>query len=475
MSEPVASPSEAAALPVGGGITALQRAIAAGTLTRRTIVETHLERIAAVNGQVNGFVEVRGDEALAEAERADAQHGRRLNGALDGVPMSVKDSYAIAGLARTDGLRINAHRISEVDDSVVTRLRDAGALLLGHGNVPDLCVRWNTVSGCYGPTRNPRDPRWSVGGSSGGEAANVASGMAVAALGQDLGGSVRVPASFCGVYGIRTTPGVVGNRGTWPAFPPTPSVQAMGTIGPLARTIDDLEAVFRVISRYDVDDPSGVPGRALPADEPTGTSTGSRPRVAVLRHETGAVLDERIERRLDETIEVLRECGYPVDEGAVPPLARAPEVWAEINGTDLMQVTLPRQGERMLASGRHHVEDLFGAFDLGTDHGRYQDAWIERAALCELWARFSSEHPLVIAPVAGMPTPTLDYDEDIGRAATLELFDRMRCVPWVNLLGLPALSLPNGIQLVARPFHDAALFRVGREVARMLPAVEIAG
>jgi amidase len=198
--------------PTTTSITGLQGLIERGDATRRDIVLAHLERIELVNPSTNTFVEVRRNEVLAEAEAADATHGRRLAGPLDGVPLSIKDSYGIRGLRRSDGLVANADRYADRDDTVVTRLRDAGALLLGHGNVPDMCVRWNTVSGLYGTSRNPRDLERSVGGSSGGEAGNVAAGMATAAIGQDLGGSIRVPASFCGVYGIRSTPGSRSTR-----------------------------------------------------------------------------------------------------------------------------------------------------------------------------------------------------------------------------------------------------------------------
>jgi len=448
----------------------LRALIRSGEATRRQIVQAHLARIAEIDPIVNAFIELRGDAALAEADAADARQGRVLAGPLDGIPFSIKDSYGVAGLSRTDGLAINADRRSVIDDSVVARLRAAGALILGHGNVPDLCVRWNTISGVHGTTRNPRDPVRTVGGSSGGEAASVAAGMAVAAIGQDLGGSIRVPASFCGVYGIRTTPGVVPNLGEYPAFPHTPGVQAMGTIGPLARTVADLETVSAVIRGHEPADVVSVP---ITDDVPS-----FRKRVAVLRGETGAVLEPEIERRLDETVELLREAGYEVVDGVMPDLRRASELWAELTGTDLVRVMLPRLGDLMIESGRQHVQQMFGQFELGTaagvDLGAYNDAWIERTALYETWARFAEEYPLVVAPVAGMPTPLLDFDSMLDADATMRLFDQMRCVPWVNLFGLPALALPNGIQLVGRRFREAEVFAAARAVEPGLGPVRIA-
>jgi amidase len=453
--------------PTTTSITGLQGLIERGDATRRDIVLAHLERIELVNPSTNTFVEVRRNEVLAEAEAADATHGRRLAGPLDGVPLSIKDSYGIRGLRRSDGLVANADRYADRDDTVVTRLRDAGALLLGHGNVPDMCVRWNTVSGLYGTSRNPRDLERSVGGSSGGEAGNVAAGMATAAIGQDLGGSIRVPASFCGVYGIRSTPGAVPTVSQYPAFPDTPAVQAMGTIGPLARTLDDLERVFRAIAVPDPTDPTSAPPRAAP-------DAGPLPRVAVLREEAGAVIEPEILRRLDDTVSALRAAGYEVVEGVIGDLRRAPELWAEIAGTDLVHTMLARVGDLMVESGRQHVEQMFGAVALDGSVSSYNDAWIERHGLLVEWLRFAEEFPIVLAPVAGMPAPLLDFDHLLDAEATSALFDSMRCVPWVNLFGLPSLALPNGIQLVGRRFREDELFAAARALEPALPPVAVA-
>jgi amidase len=448
-------------------IDELQELIRTGEVTRRHIVEAHLSRIAAVNPQTNTFAELRPEAALAEADAADAARGHTIEGALDGVPMSIKDSYSIVGLNRTDGLLAYANRRSTQDDSVVTRLRDAGAIILGHGNIPDLCVRWNTISSVYGTSRNPRDLSLTVGGSSGGEGGNVAAGMATVALGQDLGGSVRVPASFCGVYGIRVSPGVVPNVTATPAFPSTPTNQMMGTVGPLARSVADLEAVYGVIAGVDPLDPISIPLAEA-------AESAALPRVAVLRNETGAVITPEIERRLQQTIGFLRDEGYEVVEGVFPDLHRAPEVWGEINGTDLMRSVIPRIGDQMIESGRQHIEQMFGSVELGDDITAYNNAWIERSTLLDTWVRFAEDFPLTVAPVAGMPTPPLEFDHMLSLDDTKALFDLMRCVPWVNLLGLPGLALPNGIQLIGRRFHEYEVFAAARAVERSLPRVEIA-
>lgn len=439
----------------------IQHLIQAGEVTRTEIVQTHLDRIADLNSTVNSFVELRTEDVLAEAARADETHGRRIAGPLDGVPTSLKDSYAIKGLKRTDGLEVFADREPSEDEVVVSRLKDSGALILGHAAIPDLCIRWNTISGLYGTTRNPRDLSLTAGGSSGGDAANVAAGFATVGIGGDLGGSIRVPASFCGVYGFRPGYGRVPSVSEMPFAPISPAIEMMSTIGPLARNVGDIWRTFSVLAGADPRDPatSNVP-LSLPA---------SRPKVAVLREETGAVIDPEISRRLDETIEALREAGYQVDEGVAPDLRRAPEIWAQILGTDLLSLTMPEIGQQVVESGRVHIEEMFGIFDLGTDLRGYQQVWMERRRLMDVLLSFFTQYELILAPVAGMPAPKLGFDDHIGVDASRELFDSMRSTPWVNLFNLPSLALPNGIQIVGNRYDELNVLRAGAEIEHRFP------
>lgn len=447
-------------------ITQLQAGIREGRWTRQDIIAAHLERIEQINPMTNTFVEVRAAKVLEEASAADRKFGETIAGPLDGVPMSVKDTFGIAELKRTDGIRAFADRKADTDDLIVTQLRSSGALLLGHSNVPDMCARWNTVSGLYGTARNPRDLSLTTGGSSGGEAGNIAAGMATVGIGQDYGGSIRVPASFCGLYGLRTSPGLVANVQPIPSSPPSLPFQAMATNGPLARSVDDLEAVFNALLNFDSRDPTNLPVDLI--------ETEAQPTVAVLRSEIGAILDSEIEDKLDKSIEILRDQGYDVAENAFPDLHRAPELWGELVGTDFVQTALPTMGPLLEESCLQHIHAMHGSFDLGPEVAKYSAAWIERAHMLAQYAEFSQKYPLVIAPVAGMPTPPLDFDHMLTRSETTHLFDQMRNVLWVNLLGLPALSLPNGIQLIAPRYHDRNLIRVARDIEQQLTPVNVA-
>lgn len=444
----------------------IQAAIAAGRTSRERVVEEHLARVSEVNPITNSFVELRSDEVLAEAHRLDAERGRRIHGALDGVPLSIKDSYGVAGLHRTNGLPQNAHVVDHADDVATARLRAAGGLVLGHAGIPDLCIRWNSISGLYGAVRNPRDASLTAGGSSGGDAANVAAGLATIGLGGDLGGSIRVPASWCGVYGFRTGPGRIPHVHVDAPGGASLAAQSMTQIGPIARSVDDIEAAFRAMSGYDGRDATSIP-LAL-------SSTGDRPRIAVLREETGAVLDASVVEQLDATVEWLRAEGYAVDEHVLPDLRRAPELWAEIMGTELIQHLLPQVADAVIDSERVHLEDMFGAFELGPDVAAYLAAQEERSLLERSFSEAMSAYDLVLAPLAGMPAPPIDFDDHIGREASIALFDRMRSVPWVNLFALPSLALPNGIQIVGRKYGEMSILAAGRAFERRAPRVEIA-
>jgi amidase len=413
-------------------------------------VEACVERIEERNSELNALVDLRLDEALAEAGAGGT------GGPLDGVPISVKHNFDVEGMPTTYGIRSRAGLIAERDELAVRRLRDAGAIVLGKANMPDLAMRWNTLSSLHGPTRNPRDPERSAGGSSGGDAAAVAAGMARLGLGSDYGGSIRVPATWCGVLGFRPTSGLVPRATVLPPHDFPPSYDLMASPSLVARSADDLELAFDVLRGASVGDPASVPVEPPPAGEPG--------RVALLLGETGAVIDPEVERAVRAAAGSLRDAGYEVEEGVAPDLRRAPELWAEIVGTEVIRQRLPALRDQVGPSALQHIEAFFGQFELGSEVARYIDALFERRALARSVAAWMEYHPLVLGPVAGMTAPPLDFDEGLSHEATRDLFDRMRGQLWVNLLGLPAVALGDGAQIVARRFHDRDALRAARAI-----------
>jgi amidase len=434
-------------------------------VSRRAVVEAHAAAIEARNAEVNAFVDLRLEEALVEAAAADSRD--ELEGkALDGVPLAIKDSNDVAGMATTLGVPARRDLVAPRDDVIVSRLRAAGGIVLGKTNLPDLAIRWNTISSLYGATRNPHDLARSAGGSSGGDAAAVAAGMAPVGIGADYGGSIRVPATFCGIVGFRPTTGVVPKASVLPPHDFAPSHDLMASVGPLARSVDDLELVFDVLRGESFEDPVSVPAELPPA-------TG-RPRVALLLDETGATIDGAIGQALCETAARLSEAGFEIADGVAPDLRRAPELWGEIIGTELIEAYLPKIRSSMGESGLQHVEAMHGSFSLGPSVERYLAAVEERRALARAMYAWMQDYPLVLAPVAGMTPPPLDFDHLLDAEATCGLFDRMRSVIWVNLFGLPAVALGNGVQIVAGRFRDRQALAVARIAREALGPVRVA-
>jgi amidase len=452
------------------GALELVRQIRAREVSRRQVLEAHLDRIDAVNGLVNAVVErVDRDEALAAADAADRDHEARAALPLDGVPVSIKDHFDVEGMLHTEGIRLFADRRSPGNSAVVQRLLDAGAFVVGKCNQPDFQIRWNTVNDLYGATRNPRDTSLTAGGSSGGDTAAVASGMAALGLGADYGGSIRVPASFCGIFGLRPSAGRVPHVQALDPELGGMTLDLMNSPGPFARTLDDLWAAFVALAGADPRDPTSLPV-AAPEPSPKGRAT----TVLRMTRETGAIVEPEVEHELDRVCAALEAAGYRVVEGGIPNAARAPELWAELVGTELLHSSLPEWDGLIADSNRQHIEAQFGLFDLGDSVSAWMRAIVERRRTAQATAKAMEEHPLVVAPVAGMKTPPLDFDQYLGLDATRDLFDHMRNVVWVNLLSLPSLALPNGIQLVARRFHEAEAAAAAAAVVDALGPVKIA-
>jgi amidase len=430
--------------------------VQARTVGRRELVDAHLDRIDAIDGEVGAFVERRErEQARAEADAADRDHAERSGLPLDGVPVSIKDHFDVEGMRHTECVAPFADRRSPRSAVVVQRLVDAGAVVVGKCNQPDFQIRWNTVNALHPPTRNPRDLSLTAGGSSGGDAAAVAAGMSALGLGADYGGSIRVPASFCGVFGVRPSAGRVAHVQALDPAVGGMTLDLMNSPGPFARTLEDLWVALQVVAGPDPRDPVSLPV-GWPDDAPR--------TVLRMSGETGAVVEPEVERELDLVCAALQEAGYNVVEGGIPHARRAPELWAELVGNELLHSALPAWGDALGESSRQHIETMFGLFDLGDSLSAYTRSFAERRATAQATAAFMEDHPLIVAPVAGMKAPPLDFDHYLGVDATRDLFDHMRDVVWVNLLGLPSVALPNGIQIVARRFHEVEAFAAAAHV-----------
>lgn len=302
--------------------------IRSGALSSRDVVEAHVRRVEEVNPVLNAVVRDRFLAARREADAADRAlaEGRDDLGPLHGVPCTIKESFALAGMPNTGGLVARQGRLAERDSVAVARVRAAGAIPLGITNVSELCMWWESSNRVYGRSNNPYDPSCCVGGSSGGEGAIVGSGASPFGLGSDIGGSIRIPAFFNGVFGHKSTGGLVPATGQFPI--PHGHALRMMTSGPIARRAEDLMPILRVLAGTDAGDPECF---ELHLGDPDAIDVG-RLRVVSIEENGFSRVDPElvgVQRRVEAH---LRSRGASVtrarSKDVLPELASSLEIWS---------------------------------------------------------------------------------------------------------------------------------------------------
>lgn len=444
--------------------TALARAIASGEISCREAVRATLDRIAQVNPALNAIVEVRADEALAAADLADAavRSGYGL-GPLHGVPVTTKVNVDQRGCATTNGVVAFRDIVATDDSPVVANLRKAGAVIVGRTNTPAFSHRWFTDNDLHGTTFNPWSRSLTPGGSSGGAASAVASGMGAIAHGNDFGGSIRYPAYACGVAGLRPTPGRV------PAFNPSAtadrpiSAQMMSVQGPLARTVADLRLALSAMAQPDPRDGNWMP-------VPLAGPALARPLgVALVPAPFGDEAPE-VSAAVRAAGRWLADAGYAVDEVAPPFLAEAADLWHRIviNEERRGLAALVRQhGD---ARSRYNVECHL-AYAPTLDGDAVLACFERRLAIIRAWQLFQQRYPLVLLPVSSQLPFRAGQDQE-DEAVVRALIDAQRPLLAIPALGFPALSVPTGIaggvpvgvQVVAPRFREDLCLDAGEAI-----------
>ena len=437
--------------------------IAEGTVTATQVVEAHLERIEQVDPDIHALTTVFADAARAEAAAADR---RRPTGPLHGVPVTVKNNLDVAGSPTTWGVAALGQAVAPADAPAVSALRRAGAIVIGRTNMPDFATRWHTDNDEAGPTVNPWYPTRSPGGSSGGDAVAVASGMTPLGLGTDFGGSLRVPAAFCGVASLRTTPGRVAVASSLPGPAPAPTNQLFASPGPLARSVRDLTTVFAILrDSADVRDPGWIPVRDI-------TDTAA-PAVAVT---LGDDIDPQVRAAVIGCADALERAGYPVAELDPPHLSEVAADYGRLVSTEVMvqrRDMMRGVGSDGLNTFVDAAIDLFPPLDLAG----YMTALGERLRRRAAWSRFLAEHPIVLGPVSTeLPWP-VGYDLG-GTAQVATMYAAHRLTIAANYLALPAVTvpaglsvegLPIGVQLITAPFAEGRALRAAARIEAAFP------
>ncbi|MEU4245174.1 amidase family protein [Actinoplanes sp. NPDC026619] len=419
--------------------TEIAEAIRTGVVSALAVTEAHLARIAEVNPAVNAATVVLADRAREAAAAQDARIAAgEQAGPLAGVPISVKENIDLTWSATTSGLPWATEHLPPAHASFVTKLLDAGAIPVARGNMPDIGLRWDTDNDLYGRTFNPWDRGRVPGGSSGGDAVIVATGMAAAGLGNDYGGSLRLPAHAAGIVALRPSAGRVPAP-TRQITPVDLSLQAFAVNGPLARTVADLDLLFGVMHGADDVDPWSV-------TVPHPSSYDGPRRVAVTADPAGWGVEPQVAAAVRAAADALAAAGWQVEEAEPPQVDRCATLWRQISASEMGPGLLtPGVFPGPLSAGtvKYFADNVAGVELLDTAPA-YAAAWAERHALAALWRQFHTRYPVVLGPVTTAAMPAIGWDLT-GPEATTEQWRQHRLLVTANFLGLPAVAVPTGL------------------------------
>ena len=459
------------------GAVELAQAIRSRDISSREAVESCLSRVEAVNPRVNAIVDLMADEARQAADRADAavKKGEAL-GLLHGVPVTLKINVDLAGRPTTNGVVAFKDKIPTEESPPVIQWRKAGAIFVGRTNVPAFSTRYFTDCALHGRTLNPWDPRRTPGGSSGGAAAAVATGMGALAHGNDRAGSIRYPSYACGVYGLRPS---LGRIATFePGVPETLAIatQLANTQGPLARSIRDLRLGTAAMMGRDPRDPWWVPVPLRDDLPPKG-------KVALCAGVPGADVDPAVAEAVKQAGLWLRDAGYEVEEAAPPNLLEAGSLFFTLVVSENAVSTDDRAGptkaiealgdEPCKRARRSTVASI-----PALDYENYVAKLARRAALLRQWMLFFERYQLVVMPVSWQRPFPVDEDQK-GDAAMAALLRAQGPILACSALGLPGLAVPAtladgvpvGVQLVSGRFQEEALFAAGAAIEARTPVM----
>lgn len=422
-----------------------------------------LDRIAAVDDRLNAFLTVTGDEALAAARRAErAIRARRYRGPLHGVPVSVKDLIQTAGIRTTCGSRILADWVPDTDATLISRFRQAGAILIGKTHLHEFAYGPTNLNPHYGPARNPWDPERMTGGSSGGSGVAVATGCSYASIGTDSGGSVRIPAAFCGVVGLKPTYGRISRAGIFPLS------WSKDHAGPITRTVADAALTLQALAGFDPADP-GSSRQAVPNFSRGLTAGVKGLRLGVPREFFWEDVDSEVAAAVKKAVAVLAGLGASVREVRWPMAVEAKALSFLIMGAESYSVHERWLKERPEDYGPDVRQRLAqGATILAADYLRAQR--LRRRLIASLDAILKT-CDVLLTPTVPVAAPRLEETILKWPGQTESVTAALpRLTRAFNLTGGPALSvpcgftpggLPIGLQIAGRAYDEATVLRVG--------------
>jgi aspartyl-tRNA(Asn)/glutamyl-tRNA(Gln) amidotransferase subunit A len=473
--------------PIFKSATELSQVLQAGTVSSAEITEAMIDRIDAVDGQVHAFLHIDKEDALAQAKASDERRAKgEPLGPLDGVPVGMKDVIAVQDQPLTAASKILENYRSPYDATVVRKLKEAGAVVAGRLNLDEFAMGSSTENSAYGPTRNPWNLECVPGGSSGGSSAAVAAREVPLTLGSDTGGSIRQPASLCGVVGMKPTYGMVSRYGL-AAF-----ASSLDQIGPFSTTVEDAALLLEIISGHD-----SLDSTSYPTEVPSYTTelkNSSEPKVLGLPKEFfGPGMDDEVRASIEQVIEYYRSIGYQTKEVSLPTTdlsipvyyviatAEASSNLARYDGIrytsrseraeNAIDVYAKSRGEGFGSEVKRRC--ILGAYALSSG---YYDAYYLRAQKARTLIRQDfekafSEVDAILTPTS--PTPAFKFGEKSDDPISMYLSDVYTIS--TNLAGLPGISvpcgfsstgLPIGVQLIGKAFEESSLLQIAHAYDR---------
>jgi Asp-tRNA(Asn)/Glu-tRNA(Gln) amidotransferase A subunit family amidase len=429
------------------------------------VARAHLNRIERINPKLNAFVDYQPEAVLAQARKAEKaiRRGDDL-GPLHGVPVSIKSSIDVAGHRCEAGTRLRAGHVAAEDAPLVARLRAAGAVILGVTNAPELLMAWETDNLLYGRTNNPWDLTRTAGGSSGGEAAAIAAGLSAGGVGSDGGGSIREPAHFCGICGLKPTPGRIPSTGH---FPKSGGPFALiGVVGPMARKIEDVRTMFAVMAGWDDGDPCSAPVEVREVQEDVLREVN----IGFFEDDGRTPVTRETRAAVNRAATFLSHGGFRVDPFCPEGLEEARERWWEFFGVAGGMILGPMVGghESELSPILREFQSWTNAAPAHTGESLLA-AWLGRDAVREKILVQMRKYPVLICPTAAVPAFRHGEREWQVEGKTVKYLDAWSYCEWFNLLGFPAVvvpighseeGLPIGVQIVGRPWEEERVLAV---------------
>jgi Asp-tRNA(Asn)/Glu-tRNA(Gln) amidotransferase A subunit family amidase len=426
------------------------------------IVDAHLRRILSLQPKLNAFVHLDADASRAQAHAAEAAVLKNQPlGPLHGVPVTVKSCIDVAGWPCPAGSPLRKDYIPRTDAPLVARLRSAGAILLGNTNTPEFLMAYETNNLLTGKTSNPWELAYSSGGSSGGEAAAIAAGCSMGGVGSDGGGSIRVPAHFCGICGLKPTPGRVPATGHFPSG--AGAFGWIGVVGPMARTIADVRALFEVMTGPDAGDAYSAPVLLRSYSEKELRAT----RIGLLQSSALGNATTETRAAVDRAAKLLSDRGFSIEPFELTGLDCALELWWFFFGpviAHLLNTNLAGHESQLGPMLREYLSNATSSVSLSLD--QFIEACAERDLVREKILRQMDRVPILLSPVSSAPAfrhGEGNYNPGTGYR------DTMRFSQWLNLAGFPGASvpislsnqgLPLGVQIIGRPFEDELVLAV---------------